>query len=335
MKNRWFIVSVIVFVVLAIVICLRGLVSQNRDIAFRGKPSQVVTPVSLPVVTTHGHFTDGELERTHTLYDYGVQGEIPGWSPRIRAPGDLVVIIQGFTRNEQEVLYRATIAEEGLRRNGFTGAVVAFVWDSDLPADDVNATWYRIVKRHAELNGTKLARFLTDYHTRNPHTRIHLVASSSGARVALETVGTLENNPLFKHDPWKITSVHLISAAVDNEVVQVNDRYGKAIETRVGLLFSYFSPADDILAEFYWVHEADYALGVSDIDVPRWKPDNYVSVDISNEWHRTIPANRPPLVKRLPDNYFGFWGSRDLQGKLIDDGVMNLVVPNMLRANRR
>jgi pimeloyl-ACP methyl ester carboxylesterase len=286
----------------------------------------------VPVVTTRGHFADGKLKDLHTDDDYAVQGEIPGWSPAVPAPRDLIIVIHGLNNSEEKALYKFGIAAEALRKNGYTGGIIGFSWDGDTSKDPLGATGYRTAKKHAIGNGKKLARFLSDYHARNPGTHIRLIGYSMGARVALEAIFELAENPAYANPKWKISSVHLVGAAVDNEEVQLDERYGKAIEARVGTFFNYYSREDDKLGQFYWINEADRALGETDIENRRKKPANYVSREVERELPEVTPEGEIVPEGELGDNHSGYLGTRDAAGRLTDDGVMDVVARDIRRS---
>jgi pimeloyl-ACP methyl ester carboxylesterase len=152
---------------------------------------------------------------------------------------------------------------------------------------------------------------------------VHLIGYSMGARVALETLLSAETDEEFGGD-WQIEAVHLVGAAVDNEEVELGERYGAAIERRCRLLVNYYSPADDKLSRFFPLLEGDSALGQVDIEHAARAPDNYQSLDVRAELI-SYDEDGEPVPDKTGENHSGYLGNRSAGGELLDDGVMGLV----------
>ena len=288
----------------------------------------VLDPV--PVISTRGHCADGELAAGHTPYDYTIEGELSGLDPDDPEPYDLLVVIHGFNNSPEKATYKFDLARESLHRNGYNGVLAGFSWDADTQHDPAGATGFNTARRQAELNGPKLARFLLDYRERHSTTRLHLVGYSLGAVVALECLKALEEDPQLDLDRFRVTSVNLLGAAVENEDVELGERYGRAIQLKARRCVNYYSPEDDALTKFYPVQALDRALGAVDIEHPENQPDNYESVDATAELV-TFDAAGAEVPADLGDNHSGYLGSRDEAGHLRDDGVLDLVVRDIMK----
>ncbi len=278
------------------------------------------TPV---VISTRGHFHDGELTATHTDYDYAVRGALPGLAAGTAPPADLIITVHGFNNTELKALSKFDTAQAGLRTAGYDGALVGYSWDADTQHDPLSATGYREGRRHAVGNGPKLARFILDYRATCPDTRVHLIGYSMGARVALEALLAADTDEALGGG-WMVDTVHLVGAAVDNEEVELGERYGAAIERRCRVLVNYFSPADSKLAMFFPFKEGDRALGQADIEHADRAPGNYRTLDVRTELISYDEAGSPEPGE-LGENHSGYLGNRSPGGELLDDGVMDLV----------
>jgi hypothetical protein len=157
---------------------------------------------------------------------------------------------------------------------------------------DSNKLWDE-AKIIAKENGPKLANFIIGYidsckHQHNKDTNIRLMSHSIGARVLLSTLDDLHTNPTWNNNDYKIASVHLMGAAVDDEEVSKNPldidgdsaikhAYGKAIQDEVVRFYNLYNPEDNVLQpqpfqqdgyiyQIYPFFENDLALGQSGRD---------------------------------------------------------------------
>lgn len=278
---------------------------------------------AIPYASTRGHVDDGELAPGHDAYDYSVVGEMP------HSETEVMVVVHGLNNSEVKGVNRFGLARESLAHNGYQGVVIGFSWDGATNWDPFGATGYRIAKHNAMANGPKLARFLIDLQERNPGASIRVIGYSMGARLAAEAVLALDTDPAFAGSKFKVASVHLVGAAIDNEQLQVGGLYGDAIERRVGTFFNYYSPSDSKLGKYYPPLEADRAVGRHDLEDRERAPRNYVSRDVSTE---LLAAGDDGGVD--PDgehgrNHSAYLGIRTDKGKWVDDGCMDVVASDI------
>jgi hypothetical protein len=184
--------------------------------------------------------------------------------------------------------------------------VILYSWDSNTPFDPEGKGW-RIAKGIADKNGQFLANSILKLSNDcNSNVGIHIIAHSLGARVVLNALDELNNTN------FRLESVHLMGAAVDDEEVSKNPNdnrnsinddgivYGDAIEKHVKKFYNLYNPEDDMLErldpyegwEVYPLYEKDDALGswgiqntsISRVDLP----SNYNNeTNVKNE----IPKN--------------------------------------------
>lgn len=281
----------------------------------------------IPIASTRGHVHDGELDPSHGATDYSAGPGIPGLR---EAPAkDILVVVHGLNNDETKAANRFALARESLRSNGYEGVVIGWSWDGSTNKDPFGATGYRTAKKNAVANGPKLARFITDLAGANPDARVRLLGYSMGARVVAEALRSLD---LEERSTVRVATVHLVGAALDNEELEVGERYGEAVERRARALYNYFSPLDDKLGGFFPLRDADRALGQTDIENPERAPKNYRSRDVSHELKATDGQGRVNLNGKLGANHSGYLGIRDDTGRWQDDGAMNVVAEDIARA---
>lgn len=280
------------------------------------------------MISTRGSFNNGKLNAGHDAYDYAVEGILPGFALGSTPPDDLLLVIHGFNNTADKALYRFVTAQASLAEGGYKGVVAGYSWDADTQWDPVAMTGYHEGMRNAQGNGPKLARFVIDYKKRCPQTRVHLLGYSMGARLALEALLALQQDPRCSYNGTAVASVHLVGAAVENEDVEMGQRYGQAIAGHCGVLFNYYSPEDNKLTYYFPLKEGDRALGKTDIEHLANKPANYVGVDASHELV-TFTKNGAIDEDEYGDNHSDYLGTRGKDGKLIDNGAMDLVAQNI------
>lgn len=269
----------------------------------------------IPYVSTRGQYQRGSrTERTPARFE--VHGLVPGLATGAACAQDVIIVVHGFNNSSDKALNRFGVARDALKKNGFDGVVIGFSWDADTQLDPFSATGYRSAKGHTEGNGPLLADMIEDLKRACPGMRVSVIGYSMGARLALEALLTLES---------KVDVVYLVGAAVDNEEVELGERYGKAIETKAGRVVNFFSPNDSKLGSIFAVKEADRALGKHDIEHKDRAPKNYAGVNVMSELPTVDDAGE--VVAGGPEgaNHSGYLGTRNDEGLLTDDGVMNLV----------
>jgi len=323
MASPRFSASMIVLLVLAVLFIGLGyyILRQLPDMV---QPHYAAPQAALAVISTRGHFDDGALVPPHGPSEYSVRGSLAGWEEGSPAPADLLVVIHGFNNTENKALFKFDVAREGLLKAGYSGAIAGFSWDADTQNDPLSATGFHEGRANAVGNGPKLARFVADYRARCPATRLHLLGYSMGARVALEALWAADDDPQLADAGWRVDSVLLIGAAVDNEEAEIGERYGAAIERRTGALVNYYSPRDSKLSQFFPFKEGDRALGQAGLEHLNRAPANYIEQDVAAELI-SYDARGRPLADETGENHSGYFGNRGSDGQLLDDGVMDLV----------
>jgi hypothetical protein len=246
-----------------------------------------------------------------------------------------------------------------LEKNNYLIPLIGFSWDSDID-------WFD-AKTLAKENGKKLASFIFNYMNKcqlqgNKTSDIRLIGHSIGSRVILSTLDNLrtlmakDNNT---NNDFKIASVHILGAAVDNEEVSKNSikhynlpswlhdssdvkkAYGQVIGQVVSKFYNLFNPADNVLEFVYPGFEGlDRALGENgkQLNPQVLTPVNYLDVYIQDEIKPLMDADADgesdfglcyiTCYADVGDNHGGYIGFRNNTDKnmLQDDGVMNIVV---------
>jgi hypothetical protein len=189
---------------------------------------------TIPTISTRNHFSrdTGELHSGQTPTGYLASTNIPGLQSGTTCPPEIVIyihgvwvgpgsIFEGSLERPDEVFDRA---KKSLAANDYTNPIVGFSWDSDTEINADGIGWL-IAKLIAKENGPKLAQFIADYKNKCEATEVRLIAHSMGARVALSALESLYKNQDWNNKNFKLKSVHLMGAAVDNEEVAKSPSY--------------------------------------------------------------------------------------------------------------
>lgn len=188
--------------------------------------------------------------------------------------------------------------------NNYLIPIILFSWDSDTPFDIVGNGW-RTAKAIADENGPLLANSILGLKNDCPQLGVRIIAHSLGTRVIFNALASLDTNQEWNNNNFKIASMHLMGAAVDNEEVSKRSSdtgdsadddeevYGRAIERQVNKTYNLFNPEDNLLQPlrfpytYYSLYEDDNALGNNGAQPRISQPSNYTDRNIQNE----IPEN--------------------------------------------
>jgi hypothetical protein len=186
--------------------------------------------------------------------------------------------------------------------NSYSIPIIVFSWDSDT---DVSSAGWHTAKGIADENGPPLANSILGLKNDCPQLGVRIIAHSLGTKVIFNALASLDTNRGWNSNNFKIASMHLMGAAVDNEEVSkrssdtgdsaYDDRkvYGGAIERQVSKIYNLFNPEDNLLQlqrfpyTYYSFYEDDNALGNNGAQPRISRPANYTDRNVQNE----IPKN--------------------------------------------
>jgi hypothetical protein len=242
-------------------------------------------------------------------------------------PPDLVIYIHGFNRDDVEAQEEFNRIQTSLLDNSYRIPLVGVSWDSKV--------LWPIAKDNAENNGLLLEQYLVSLQEKCPDTKIRIVAHSLGAVIVDTAIFKLSNNPEWN---GKISSVHLLGAAIDNKLIS---NHTLAIEQIVDKFYNLYNPEDDGL-KFNQIFENHSPLGL--VGAPNgFNYTNYVDTNVAYEISPVSDADGDGIIaecfeelnlaKLWGDNHCGYIGFRDpASGSLSDDGAMNIVVRDWIKS---
>jgi probable HAF family extracellular repeat protein len=247
----------------------------------------------------------------------GVRQLIPGLGGPC-AP-EVAVAIHGWTNPPDEGQDKFQRARRGLRHLGYPHPVIGFTWAADQNSLH-DLFGFDDGKKEADRSALGFALALQAMKHACPEMKIRLMAHSLGGRVLYQILRKFDTAPELV--PWrqaghKVTSVHFLAAAVDNEIPMTNDDAGRAIERQATWVFNYFSDEDDILEFAFSGAEADNALGETGIENHQYAPYNYTDRDVEKE---------------MGNKHFDYWAVINFNGlvrqiRAMDDVLRDFAKP--------
>jgi hypothetical protein len=293
------------------------------------------------IFDTNTAFPSGQRELSNAATTLGLNDQ--------NCPPEIAIYVHGVWTNETEATEELGRVDLSVKANGYDNiTIVGFSWDADTP---LSASGWDTAKQIANANGAFLASFISDFKLHCPDSEVRLVAHSLGARVLLSALGVLNNDEPWNERNFKVASVHLLGAAVDNEKVSKDDQdsadgivYGQAIEAQVDNFYNLFDPRDNLLEPrlvppiYYPFFEGNLALGGNGKELGIFEPANYRDINVQSEIPENPAVNRtdadgdrmcdlqwvymPPnwecTIVLIGDNHKGYIGFRD-RGNTFND----------------
>jgi hypothetical protein len=284
LSNKKPIILLIVIIMVSLSYSI-NLLKLDNTYASTNSVTNTTSEKSIPVymITTRGDLNSPVGEQGYGYNDKYQFGDIN--QLKNECPTEIAIFVHGWGNDEFKAKERLDRVKMSLENNNYSIPLIGLSWDS-------NKDWNE-AKIIAKENGPKLANFIIDYintckHQHNKDTNIRLISHSIGARVLLSTLDNLHTNPTWNSNGYKIASVHLMGAAVDDEEVSKNPldidgnsaikhAYGKAIQDEVVRFYNLYNPEDNMLQpqpfkqdgyiyQIYPYFENDLALGQSGRD---------------------------------------------------------------------
>src|SRR5215831_4141358 len=288
-----------------------------------------------PLVSTRANFDTSTslLLPNHNEKDYAAF-DVPGLQVG-KCPAEIAIYVHGVGAAQTNAAEQTERVKMSLNNNGYYNPVIGFSWDSNTPKGA--STDITLI---AKQQGPKLAHFILDFKNKCPDSKVRMIGHSMGARVTLSTLASLHKNTEWKSKNFKLASVHLIGGGVARlwNVYGIKSPVRNSIEQVVIKFYNYFNPKDKVLSGTDPGEEDHTALGNTGTQKRISLPSNYIQRDVQNEILPLCDADadgKPDLGLTSKDckamergfNHMGYMGFRDpTTKKLMDDGVMNLIV---------
>ena len=209
----------------------------------------------VPRISTRGYYdlTTGKTIKSNFYYLYPKKD-----FKKLIDSKELVIMIHGLRNDNAGAVAKVLLAKNQLRKLGYTYPVIGFSYDS-------NTTGAHLIKHAkralvagqiiAKKNGRNLGKFIEDFKSTSPNTKIRLMGHSLGSQVILST---LEHLSKQKKNFGVVDSVYLFGASITEDTPS-SKKYGVIIQNIVDKKFvNYYSPTDEVLS---WADNEKYVKG--------------------------------------------------------------------------
>lgn len=298
--------------------------------------SSVYATTSISDITKQQHSLLSLVSvRNNTSFDLNeltklVDNTITKFNMTQTCPNEIAIYIHGFNKDKNDAGEELNRLQTSLNNNNYMIPLIGFSWDSKV-------LWPQ-AKVNAMNSGEELAKFIYKFKNQCSNTDIRIIAHSLGAAVVDSTLNNLVKYLDFKNTDNTskiIKSVHLLGAAISNELIMDKTPFGNAINDKVEKFFNLYNPEDDGLEvnRLYEKHNPLGSVGAPNQNIP----PNYVDTNVTNEipvlsdadgdgnLEECFEENGLALVKG--DNHCGYIGFREpFSNSLIDDGAIDVVV---------
>ncbi len=317
----------------------KNLLSRHRHSFFTSNLLNILNK-KLPIISTRNHFNleTGQLNLSRNKEDYDSY-DVPGLNGNPCSDNnEIAVYIHGVWTRQISAKEQIDRTNLSLNANGYDIPVVGFNWDSNTA---INPSGWDIAKSIAHQNGPKLAKFLLDFKTKCPNCKIRIIAHSLGAKVVESALIRLNNNETLKNNSaYSITSIHLIGAAINDRATSKNTQFGTAIDNIVYNFYNLYNPKDNLLQGLYVKTENENPLGLLGLHKDEPFPSNYTERNVISEippFRMASGIYKPFVDNTVSDwgnNHSGYIGFRDVNGKLKDDGAINVIIADWKTSNK-
>src|ERR671922_2759638 len=239
------------------------------------------------------------------------------------AGGEMVIYVHGVWAQLQTDNQADRVALAILDTN-YNIPVFLFSWNS---STEVSQNGWNEAKSRTNAYGIELGDDILNYKLHCQDDKVRLIAHSLGSRVVLSALDYLDNNSTWRQNNFRIESVHLMGATVDDEKISLNPSdtgssrnddskvYGRAIQRQVRndtiSFFNLYNLEDDALEPLLF----------RDPDTNEWIADY-------DELSRDTQAQYYPFYE--DDSALGYHGAQpgaDLPSNYRDRNVQSEIIP--------
>ena len=210
---------------------------------------------TIPRISTRGYYdlTTGKTLKTNSYHLYPKKN-----FEKLIGSKELVIMIHGLQNDNAGAVAKVVLAKNRLRKLEYHHPVIGFSYDSNTTGAHLIAHAkhaLEIGQKIAKKNGSNLGKFIEDFKTTSPKTKIRLMGHSLGSQVILSTVEYLAKK---KQNLGIIDSVYFFGASITEDIPS-SKKYGKILQTIVSKkIINHYAPTDEIL---YWADKANYVRG--------------------------------------------------------------------------
>lgn len=220
----------------------------------------------IPRISTRGYYDlhDGKTIKNNSYYTY----------PKINFKKlinsqEITIMIHGLRNDNAGAIAKVVLANKQLRKLGYPHPVVGYSYDSNvIGAHLIKRAKYALSvgQKIAVKNGKNLGKFIEDFKTTSPRTKIRLMGHSLGSQVILSTLEYLAKK---KQNIGIIEGVYLFGASITEDIPS-SKKYGKILQSTVrSKIINHYAPKDEVLL---WANDEKYVKGPLGLNGATGKP---------------------------------------------------------------
>ena len=195
-------------------------------------------------ISTRGYYNllNGKTIKNNSYYLYPKQD-----FKKLIDSKELTIMIHGLRNDNAGAIAKVVLAKNKLKKLNYSYPIIGYSYDSNT----TGAHLIKYAKRSlatgqiiAKKNGRNLGKFIEDFKTSSPSTKIRLIGHSLGTQVILSTLEYLAKK---NHNSGIVESVYFFGASITSDV-PASKKYGKILQDIVNTkIVNHYAPSDDVL----------------------------------------------------------------------------------------
>jgi len=209
----------------------------------------------IPRISTRGYYdlSSGVTLKNNSYYTYPKND-----FKKLINSQEFTIMIHGLRNDNAGAVAKVVLAQKQLRKLGYVHPVIGYSYDSNTTGAHLikNAKHSLAVgQKIAIKNGKNLGKFIEDFKTISPKTKIRLMGHSLGSQVILSTLEYLAKK---KQNIGIVESAYLFGASITEDMPS-SKKYGKILQNIINLkIVNHYAPKDEVLL---WANNEKYVKG--------------------------------------------------------------------------
>jgi hypothetical protein len=182
---------------------------------------------------------------------------------------EITIMIHGLRNDNAGAIAKVVLAQKQLRKLGYIHPVIGYSYDSNIiGAHLIKHAKHALTvgQKIAIKNGKNLGKFIEDFKTTSPKTKIRLMGHSLGSQVILSTLEYLVKK---KQNVGIVEGAYFFGASITNDVPS-SKKYGKTLQSIIhSKIVNHYAPKDEVLL---WANKEKYVNGPLGLNGATGKP---------------------------------------------------------------
>ena len=220
----------------------------------------------IPRISTRGYYdlSNGVTLKNNSYYTYPKND-----FKKLINSQEITIMIHGLRNDNAGAITKVVLAQKQLRKLGYVHPVIGYSYDSNIiGAHLIKHAKHALTvgQKIAIKNGKNLGKFIEDFKTISPKTKIRLMGHSLGSQVILSTLEYLAKK---KQNIGIVEGVYFFGASITNDVPS-SKKYGKILQSIIhSKIVNHYAPKDEVLL---WANKEKYVNGPLGLNGATGKP---------------------------------------------------------------